>query len=95
VSLKVLYRALLRLCGFARLERAQIAAPACFCVFLARVQAILAGFQLTNHKHAPRKAVWAFPRRWGNAALGRGLSESPREPGDPFLAAYVLKPEAY
>jgi len=71
VSLKVLYRALLRLCGFAGLERAQIAAPACLCVFLARVQAILAGFQLSNHKHASKKAVWAFHPRWGNVALGR------------------------
>jgi hypothetical protein len=35
VSLKILYRALLRLCGFAGFERAQIAAPACLCVFLA------------------------------------------------------------
>ena len=66
VTLKVLHRPLLRLCGFAGRERAEIAAAPRLWVFLARVQAILTGLQLSNHGRA-EKAVLRFTGRLGRS----------------------------
>ena len=78
MPLKVLHRPFLRFCGFAGPECAQIAAPTCLWVFLARVQAILTGFQLSNQRALQEKAVWGFARmlddrllRWLADALTR------------------------
>ena len=66
VTLEVLHRPLLRLCGFAGRERAEIAAAPRLWVFLARVQAILTGLQLSNHGRA-EKAVLRFTGRLGRS----------------------------
>lgn len=49
MSLEVLHFALMLLCFFERVKRAQIAALACFGVLLPRVQTILAGLEFSNH----------------------------------------------
>jgi hypothetical protein len=56
-ALEELDLALMLLCGFARLERAQILALARPGILLFRVQTILARFQLSNHWNAPEHGV--------------------------------------
>jgi len=47
---EILHRAFVSLCGFLCTECAKVAAPAGFGILLARIQAVLSGFQFLNHK---------------------------------------------
>ncbi len=64
-SLKILHRPFLCLRGFAGRERAEIAAAPRLWVFLARVQTILTGLQLSNHGRS-EKAVLGLRGGWGD-----------------------------
>src|SRR5919108_2656797 len=56
-ALKQLDFALVFLCLFTCIKCAQVLALPRFGVFLFRVQAILAGFQFSNHRNAPEHGV--------------------------------------
>jgi hypothetical protein len=52
---EILHRPLVSFCGFLRTERAQVAVATGLGILFARVQAIPAGFQFSNHR-MPRQA---------------------------------------
>src|ERR1700680_2909202 len=56
VMFKVLNRPLVRLRSFLCTERAQVAPSSGFGILLARVQAVLAGFEFSNH-WTPRRSL--------------------------------------
>ena len=80
VTLEELDRALVPLCGRSRPERAEVAPPSGFGARLARIEAVVAGFQLPDHR--PASAGRLRPScGWGAAALMARSAVGASRPG--------------